>query len=146
MSELRCRMKKCCVLAAVFWVMTMGVGLERAQTPADKPAVVKLDPALDELVSPTAELQLAKSGFGFTEWLTWVQQGKSGYLLFSDIPANVVDKMTPDGTVSVFVEESGYRGPWNGYTMENVGHPQNNSNDPKLPVVRNYNILGSTGR
>ena len=138
-------MKKCCVLAAVFWVMTMGVGLERAQTPADKPAVVKLDPALDELVAPNAELQLVKSGFGFTEGLTWVQQGKSGYLLFSDIPANVVDKMTPDGTVSVFVEESGYRGPWNGYTMESVGHPQNNGKDPKDPLFRNFNMIGSDG-
>ena len=37
-----------------------------AQTPTDKP-VVRLDPALDALVSPDAKVELVKSGFGFTE-------------------------------------------------------------------------------
>jgi gluconolactonase len=143
--ELGCRMKKYFLLVAVFCMMTMGAGRERAQTATDKPVVVRLDPALDEFVSPNAELQVVKSGFGFTEGLTWVQQGKTGYLLFSDIPANVVDKMTPDGTVSVFVDESGYRGPWNGYTMENAGHLQNNGKDPKDPLFRQFNMIGSDG-
>jgi gluconolactonase len=138
-------MKKSFVVVAVFCVMTIAVGLERAQTPSDKPAVVRLDPTLDGIVSSNAELQVVKSGFGFTEGLTWVQQGKTGYLLFSDIPANVVDKMTADGTVSVFVDQSGYRGPWNGYTMENVGHLQNNGKDPKDPLFRQFNMIGSDG-
>jgi gluconolactonase len=138
-------MKKYFLLVAVFFMMTMGAGRERAQTATDKPVVVKLDPALDGLVPPNAELQVVKSGFGFTEGLTWVQQGKTGYLLFSDIPANVVDKMTPDGTVSVFVDGSGYRGPWNGYTMENAGHLQNNGKDPKDPLFRQFNMIGSDG-
>src|SRR5579863_3719945 len=114
-------MKKRLTLVAAVCVLTLCAGLGRAQAGSDKPVVVRLDPALDEIVSPNAQLQVVKDGFGFTEGLTWVQQGKTGYLLFSDIPANVVDKMTPDGSVSVYVEESGYRGPWNGYTIENVG-------------------------
>jgi gluconolactonase len=138
-------MKRYYVLVAVFYVMNISVGLEGAQSPTDKPVVVRLDPALDELVSPNAELQLVKSGFGFTEGLTWVQRGKTGYLLFSDIPANVVDKLMPDGTVTVLVDQSGYRGPWNGYTMENVGHLQNNGKDPKDPLFRNFNMIGSDG-
>ena len=74
-------MKKYYVLVAVFCVTTIGAGLVGAQAPTDRPAVVRLDPTLDELVSPNAELQAMKSGFGFTEGLTWVQQGKTGYLL-----------------------------------------------------------------
>src|SRR5579872_6615454 len=138
-------MKKYYVLVAILCVTTLGVGLEGSQAPTGTPAVVRLDPALDELVSPNAELQAVKSGFGFTEGLTWVQQGKTGYLLFSDIPANVVDKLTSDGTVSVFVDQSGYRGPWNGYTMMTAGHLQNNGKDPKDPLFREYNMIGSDG-
>src|SRR5579862_3125210 len=119
-------MKYRCVIAAVFYVMTLGAGIGAAQTATDKPVVIRLDPALDEVLSPNAELQMVKGGLGFTEGLAWVQKGKNGYLLFSDIPANVIDKMTPDGTVSVFLQESGYRGPWNGFTMVHVGHLSNN--------------------
>jgi gluconolactonase len=136
-------MKKYCTLVAVFGVLTMGLTLARAQT--HEPVVVKLDPALDALVSTDAQLQPVTSGFGFTEGLTWFQQGKTGYLLFSDIPANVVNKMTPDGTVSVFVDQSGYRGPWNGYTMAYVGHDNNNGKDPKDPLYRQFNQIGSDG-
>ncbi|WP_220089870.1 hypothetical protein, partial [Pseudomonas aeruginosa] len=85
-------MKQYFALFAAVCVMTVGAGRGKAQTGSDKPAVVRLDPVLDELVSPNAQLQVVKDGFGFTEGLTWVQQGKTGYLLFSDIPANVVDK------------------------------------------------------
>ena len=51
-----------------------------------------MDPALDALVSPDAKVEVVKGGFGFTEGALWVQKGKSGYLLFSDIPANVIYK------------------------------------------------------
>lgn len=44
----------------------------RAQVPADKPAVVRLDPALDSLVSADAKLELVKDDFGFTEGIVWV--------------------------------------------------------------------------
>ena len=134
-------MKKYCVLVAVLCLMTVGAGVESAQTKS----VVRLDPALDEIVSPDAELQAVTSGFGFTEGLTWVQKGKTGYLLFTDIPANVVDKMTPDGKVSVFVNQSGYRGPWDGYALMNVGHLQNNGKDPKDPLYRQFIMLGADG-
>src|SRR5580692_8910055 len=56
-----------------------------AQNVSDK-AVTRLDPALDALVSPDAKVELVKGGFGFTEGPVWKQQGKDGYLLFTDIP------------------------------------------------------------
>jgi gluconolactonase len=133
-------MKRCGVLVAVFGVLTIGPAFPGAQT--HEPVVVKLDPALDALVSTDAQLQPVKSGFGFTEGLVWSQQG---YLLFSDIAANVINKMMPDGTVSVAVNESGYHGPWTGYALMKVGHPQNNGKDPKDPLFREFIMLGSDG-
>lgn len=138
-------MKKCCVLVAVLCFVTVGAVSERAQMADHKPDVVKIDPAMDDIVSPDVNLVAVKSGFGFTEGLNWVHQGKTGYLVFSDIPANVVDKLTPDGNVSVLVKESGYRGPWDGYMTLRAGHKQNNGKDPKDPLYREYMMLGSDG-
>src|SRR5580700_9752572 len=64
--------------------------------------VLRLDPALDALVSPDAKVELLKGGFGFTEGPVWVQKGKGGYLLFTDIPGNVIWKLTADGKASVY--------------------------------------------
>ncbi len=72
-----------------------------AQSP--NPSVVPLDPALDALVSPDANVERLTGGFGFTEGPVWVQKGSEGYLLFTDIPGNVVWKMTADGQTSVYL-------------------------------------------
>ena len=69
--------------------------------------IVRLDPTLDALISPDAKLELVKTGFGFTEGVTWVQHGRSGYLLFSDIRANVIYKMRPDGKATIYLNHSG---------------------------------------
>src|ERR1700755_3716796 len=73
--------------------------------------VAKLDPALDKLIDPDAKVELVKGGFGFTEGPVWVQKGKEGYLLFTDIPGAVVWKLTADGKASVYLANVGYNGP-----------------------------------
>ena len=73
-------------------------------------SVVTLDPALDEIVSPNATVDVLRNGyFGFTEGPVWIQEG-AGYLLFSDIAANVIYRWTPDNALSVFLAKSGYTG------------------------------------
>jgi len=72
-------MKNSSISAAILFVATLGACGVSAQAQGDKPAVVRLDPALDALVSRDARLQLVKGGFGFTEGLIWVEQGR--YLL-----------------------------------------------------------------
>ena len=69
-------MKKWSMAIVVLLVVTMGVGLATAQKPSGKP-IVRLDPALDALVSPDAKLELVKGGFGFTEGALWVHKGKT---------------------------------------------------------------------
>lgn len=85
-----------------------------AQTPgvnAGNAVVVRLEPALDELVASNAKVELLKGDyFGFVEGPVWVQEGNSGYLLFSDVAANAIYKWTSDAKLSVFLSNAGYTG------------------------------------
>ena len=84
--------------------------------------IVRLDPSLDHIVSANAKVTVVKGEnyFGVLEGGTWVPEGKSGYLLFTDFPANVVYKWAPDaGQMSVFLTKSGYSGNMTEFT----GHP-----------------------
>jgi len=111
-----------------------------AQSASDK-AVVRLDPALDALVSADAKVETVKSGFGFTEGPVWVQKGKEGYLLFTDIPGNVIWKLTPDGKASVYLSNVGYNGPevWRWGGIQNNGYDRN---DPKF---EEFAMIGADG-
>lgn len=90
--------------------MVVMVAFADAQTQLSN-VVDRLDPALDAIVSPTARLEVLKDDyFGFAEGPVWVREGRSGYLLFSDIAANSIYKWTPDGKLSVFLENAGFTG------------------------------------
>src|ERR1700720_1414389 len=107
-SRLDCREEKMTRLFIGAIASVLASSLAAGQPPSD---VVGLGPALDELVSPDAKVELVKGGFGFTEGPVWMQKGKSGYLLFTDIPGNVVYKLTPqDGKASGYLYNAGYNG------------------------------------
>jgi len=115
-----------------------------AQTASD--AVVRLDPALDALVAPDAKVELVKGGFGFTEGPVWVQASKSrkngGYLLFTDIPGNVIYKLTPqDGKASVYLANAGYNGP----DIWRWGGIQNNGRERTDPLFEEFAMIGADG-
>jgi gluconolactonase len=116
-------------------------GATQAQQLANKP-VTQLDPALDALISPDAKLELVKGGFGFTEGALWVPEPKGGYLLFSDIPANVIYKWNPaDGSVSIWLDHSGYTG----QDIWRVGFMQTNGKDKNDPKFEEFPMIGSNG-
>ena len=115
-------------------------GFAGAQTADDK-SVVRLDPALDALVSPDAKVGLVKGGFGFTEGPVWMQQGKTGFLLFTDIPGAVVWKLTPDGKASVYLDNTGYQGP----EVWRWGGIQNNGFDRSDPRFEEFAMIGADG-
>jgi gluconolactonase len=77
-----------------------------------KIGIVKVDPALDRIIAPGAQLEKLAGGFLFTEGPVWVPAtaNTSGYLLFSDPNANTIYRWSPDGQVSVFRTKSGYSG------------------------------------
>lgn len=72
---------------------------------ASKPSfVVEKHPAIWDIVPRDARIQKIAGDFRFTEGPVW---NRSGYLLFSDIPANTIYKWVPSGTVTVFRSPSG---------------------------------------
>lgn len=73
----------------------------------DAGKVYRADPALDQIVPAGAKIEKLSGGFTFTEGPIWIHEG---YLLFSDVPMNVIHKWTPDGKVSDFRKPSGYDG------------------------------------
>lgn len=77
-----------------------------------KTEIVKVDPALDQIIAPGTQLEKIAGGFLFTEGPVWVPATAtaSGYLLFSDPNANTIYRWSPDGQVSVFRTKSGYSG------------------------------------
>jgi len=63
-------------------------------------------PALDRVVPPGARVERIATGFAFTEGPVWMP---GGYLLFGDLPNNVIWRWDPGtGLVSVMRERSGY--------------------------------------
>ena len=68
------------------------------------------------LLPEGAQPEVIADGFRFTEGPYW---HSDGYLIFSDIPANVVFRWTEDEGISVFLEPSGNS---NGITMDPDGH------------------------
>src|SRR5215510_14671480 len=74
------------VSAGVMFVSAQGGGAGQ---------VVRLDPAVSAIVPADARIEKLAGGFGFVEGPIWVRTGNTGYLLFSDIPANQIKKWTP---------------------------------------------------
>ena len=106
-------------------------------------AIVRLDPALDALVSPKARPELLKGDyFGALEGPVWVDEGRSGYLLFSDMAANAIYKWTPAGQLSLFLDKSGYTG----NDINNVGGQYSNGRLHLLNIGSNGLTLDGEGR
>ena len=89
--------------------------------------VERRSPALDRLVPRDARIERIARGFAFTEGPLWMTEG---YLLFGDLPNNVIWRWDSPGKVSVWRARSGYAqadrppGPAmgsNGMTLDNEG-------------------------
>ena len=99
--------KKIGALLIAFAALLTGVALS-AQNGGQ---IIRLDPALDALIPAGAQIEKMADGFGFTEGPVWVHASGPGFLIFSDIPGNVIDKWNPQGgKISVFLEKSGFAG------------------------------------
>jgi gluconolactonase len=90
-------------------VSLAGFSVAKSQTPAG-PSIVRADAAFNVIVPAGAKLERLAADLPFLEGPVWVRNGKSGYLLFSDIPGNVIRKWTPDGKLSEYLKPSGFTG------------------------------------
>jgi gluconolactonase len=91
----------------ILWMLLALAGCSSVREQTQTGKIVRLDQALDQIVAPSARIELVASGFSFTEGPVWIIPGA---LLFSDIPNNTIHKMSPAGRVSVFRKPSGFDG------------------------------------
>ncbi|HEY0622655.1 SMP-30/gluconolactonase/LRE family protein [Sphingomonas sp.] len=94
-------------------VAGLGAGLAcsagLAQLPAAKSAgITRLDPRLDRIIPPTARIEVLAGGYTWSEGPLWVPQGD--YLLFSDVPKNVVHRWDRTNGAKPFLSPSGFQG------------------------------------
>ncbi len=100
-------------------VMSAGiaaVSASVAQTPPAAPIseVVRVDPALDALIAPDAQIEKVATGFKFVEGPMW----REGRLWFSDVGGEEIRAVTPDGKVELLVDHAGgYPNPKPGKTL-----------------------------
>ncbi|HLJ14033.1 MAG TPA: SMP-30/gluconolactonase/LRE family protein [Bryobacteraceae bacterium] len=127
------------ILAACAIAATVALGtVTRAD---DWSFIARLSPSLSEIVPDDARVEKLAENFGFLEGPVWVKKG--GYLLFSDIPANVIYKWSPDaGKATVFLAYSGFTGK----DDSDAGMQLNNGHGMVTLLGSNAVTLDSQGR
>lgn len=91
------------ILVSVLAVSLVTMKVQAQQTGE----ILRMSPEFDQIVPVSARIEKLAGSFGFVEGPIWVH---SGYLLFSDIPRNVILKWMPNGQVSIFLHKSGFAG------------------------------------
>lgn len=70
--------------------------------------ISRIDPAINELISEDAQIEILASGFDWSEGPLWLEDQQA--LIFSDVPANKIYIWSESDSISVFLEPSGYFG------------------------------------
>jgi gluconolactonase len=121
-----------------FFLIVLGLAVARGE---DWNFVARINRGLNEIVPDDARVEKVSGSFGFLEGPVWVRKG--GFLLFSDIPANVIYKFNPsDGKLSVAVPYSGF----SGVDPSNVGMQMNNGQAMVTLLGSNAVTLDPQGR
>src|SRR5438477_747566 len=68
--------------------------------------IERIDPALDNIISPNAKIEVIAEGFDWSEGPVWIESKKM--LLFSDVPQNIVYKWTEGKGKEIYLTPSGY--------------------------------------
>lgn len=70
--------------------------------------VRRLSPLMDSIIAPGAEVEVLAEGFDWAEGPVWVEDG--GYLLFTDVPRNVIWRWSEADGLTEFMRPSGFDG------------------------------------
>lgn len=98
---------------AVLLVAGMGVGCSGEAESSDAKQqdsgdVELLDQEVTKLIKPEAELQELGQGYTWGEGPVWVEEHQ--FLLFSDVPNNVIHKWSAEEGVTEYLKPAGYTG------------------------------------
>ena len=129
-------------MRAVFIILAAFLAMGAQARAQNFGEVVQLDPAADAIIPADARVEKLAGGFGFLEGPVWIHAKGQGYLLFSDIPANVIRKWDPKNGVSVFLEKSGFTGT----DASDVGGQSNNGFGMVTLIGSNGITLDRQGR
>ena len=69
-------------------------------------SVERLSPAINDLITKNAKIEILAEGYVWSEGPVWVENGE--FLLYSDVPTNKVYKWKEGIGVSVFLDPSGF--------------------------------------
>ena len=94
--------------ASIVFLLCGRLGAAEAFTFETVGEIERLDPGFEELISPDAHLEKLAEGFDWAEGPVWNRQ--EGYLLFSDVPNNAVNKWDQKKGLTLFLQPSGYTG------------------------------------
>lgn len=92
-------------------LMTMPSSPRPPQSAAQSTAALRIerrDPALDRLIAPDATIEILAEGYDWSEGPVWVKDG--GFLLFSDVPQNVIHRWKEGEGARPYLKPSGYTG------------------------------------
>jgi gluconolactonase len=107
MNHLRCWLLLL-PFAAVVALPALHSGEKKKEGPTPPRKIMRLDARFDKLLPKDAVVETIARGFIWTEGPAWNKEGK--FLVFSDIPHNVVNKWEEGKGVSKHVFPSGYTG------------------------------------
>ncbi len=82
--------------------------LQCGEPPKSIGSIERLDPAFDDLVPRDARIEVLADGFDWSEGPVWDR--RHNYLLFSDIPRNMIVQWSPTTGIRTFRDRSGYTG------------------------------------
>lgn len=104
------------ILTTAAFLLFLHGGIAHSQNTTNYPHignVDRFDPALDSLIASDAKIEVLCGGFDWAEGPVWIAEDGNdagGFILFSDIPPNVVMKWQEGLGASVYMKPSGYTG------------------------------------
>ena len=100
------------IFASLTVLLMLGQTLVEGQEKKPYPTfgkIISKDPHFfDKFVPKDAKIEKLATGFKWTEGPVWIKDG--GYLLFSDIPNNTINKWKEGEGISEYMKPSGYTG------------------------------------
>jgi gluconolactonase len=123
--------KKALFIIVLCWMFSCNVAEEKTNSLG---SVERIDPAIDGIISSSAELEILSDGYDWSEGPVWVESEKM--LLFSDVPKNTVYKWTEEDSIEVFLKPSGYTGNTNSNSDEEGSNGLALNQDGKLVLCQ----------
>src|SRR5210317_1209630 len=81
---------------------------ENKETKRTIGSIERLDDEINQVIAENAEIEVIAEGFEWSEGPLWIPGGN--FLIFSDIPPNRIYKWSPEDSLSIYLEPSGYTG------------------------------------